>query len=68
MIERGHVNCCFYLEKAFNKGDGTIPSHHISNREGGRRNRTTGQKSCRETDSFAMHSPFKSSPVWKAEA
>lgn len=68
MTERGHVNCCFYWEKAFNKGEGTIPSHCTRNREGGGRNRTTGQKSCRETDSFAMHSSFKSSPVWKAEA
>lgn len=69
MIERGRVNCCFYWQKAINKGDGTIPwNNHIRNREGGGRNRTTGQKSCRETDSFAMHSPFKSSPVWKAEA
>lgn len=37
MIERGYVNCCFYWEKAISKGDGTIPSHPIRNKEGGGR-------------------------------
>lgn len=27
--EGGRANCCLYWEKAFNKGDGTIPSHRI---------------------------------------
>lgn len=33
----------------------------------GGRKRTTGQKSYRETDSFAMHSQFKSSAVWQGQ-
>lgn len=32
MTERDHINCCFYWGKAFNKGDGTTPSHRIRNR------------------------------------
>lgn len=32
MTEGGRANCCLYWEKAFNKGDGTIPSHHIGNK------------------------------------
>lgn len=66
MTEGGRANCCLYWEKAFNKGDRTIPSHHIGNKVG-RGGRTTGQKSYREMDSFAMHSQFKSSVVWQGQ-
>lgn len=69
MTEGGRANCCLYWEKAFNKGDGTIPSHHIRNKGGGGRGRkrTTGQKSYREMNSSAMHSQFKSSVVWQGQ-
>lgn len=54
MTEGGHANCCLYWPLIREMEQ--FPAIVSGTRGRGGRKRTTGQKSYRETDSFAMHS------------
>lgn len=65
--EGGRANCCLYWEKAFNKGDGTIPSHRIGNEDEGRvgEEKDNWAEEPQGNGFFCYAQPAKSSPVWQ---